>query len=68
MVKKIILTTIFIIMVTFVDTVYAEQYHTSSVNFKRIGISDGLSQGAVQDIVQDSDGYMWFATEDGLNK
>ncbi len=47
MVKKIILTTIFIIMVTFVDTVYAEQYHTSSVNFKRIGISDGLSQGSV---------------------
>lgn len=67
-VKQIILATIFIILFTFADTVYADQYHTSSVNFKRIEISDGLSQGTVQDIVQDSDGYMWFATEDGLNK
>ncbi|WP_195986678.1 sensor histidine kinase [Clostridium sp. D53t1_180928_C8] len=66
--KKIILATIFIMMIAFGDNVYAYQDKTSSVNFKRIEISDGLSQGTIQDIMQDSDGYIWFATEDGLNK
>ncbi|MGE5806617.1 MAG: two-component regulator propeller domain-containing protein [Ignavibacteria bacterium] len=29
---------------------------------------DGLSQNTVHSILQDSKGFMWFATEDGLNK
>ncbi len=29
---------------------------------------DGLSQSTVQAILQDSEGYMWFGTQDGLNK
>ncbi|MDF1575183.1 MAG: two-component regulator propeller domain-containing protein [Bacteroidales bacterium] len=36
--------------------------------FKRITINDGLSLSSVYHIYQDSKGFMWFGTEDGLNK
>ncbi|GAB4169172.1 MAG: sensor histidine kinase [Calditrichia bacterium] len=29
---------------------------------------NGLSQNTIQDIIQDKSGYMWFATQDGLNR
>lgn len=29
---------------------------------------EGLSQGMINGILQDREGYMWFATKDGLNK
>lgn len=39
-------------------------------NFRVRGFSvnDGLSQGIVQDILQDRNGYIWFSTWNGLNK
>lgn len=40
----------------------------SRLMFKKLTIEDGLSQSAVNDIVQDKYGFMWFATHDGLNK
>jgi len=36
--------------------------------FSRISINEGLSQSTVRTILQDSEGYMWFGTQDGLNK
>ena len=36
--------------------------------FHHVTINEGLSQSTVQAIFQDSDGYMWFGTQDGLNK
>ena len=31
-----------------------------------ITVDDGLPQSSVSDIIQDKDGYIWLATEDGL--
>jgi ligand-binding sensor domain-containing protein len=33
-----------------------------------ITMEDGLSQGMVFDIAKDQDGFMWFATKNGLNR
>jgi len=41
---------------------------TSTVRFERMTVEDGLSQNAVLTILQDQKGFMWFGTEDGLNK
>jgi len=36
--------------------------------FEHITSEDGLSENVVNDIFQDSKGFMWFGTNDGLNK
>lgn len=38
------------------------------VRFNQISTSEGLSQDIVKAIVQDRKGFMWFGTEDGLNR
>ncbi|MBL4658456.1 MAG: hypothetical protein JKX73_10680 [Flavobacteriales bacterium] len=38
------------------------------VQFSNITMEDGLSQTTVFSIAQDHQGFMWFGTEDGLNK
>ncbi len=39
-----------------------------SIRFEQITTEDGLSQSTVNTILQDSRGFLWFATEDGLNR
>jgi len=41
---------------------------TKQIRFKRLTIDDGLSLSSVYCIHQDSKGFMWFGTEDGLNR
>jgi ligand-binding sensor domain-containing protein/signal transduction histidine kinase len=40
----------------------------NDIRFQRITITDGLSLSSVYCIFQDTKGFMWFGTEDGLNK
>jgi signal transduction histidine kinase/ligand-binding sensor domain-containing protein len=40
----------------------------SNIKFERISREEGLSQGTILCILQDSLGFMWFCTEDGLNR
>jgi ligand-binding sensor domain-containing protein len=41
---------------------------TNDLRFEKIGFEQGLSGETVIAILQDSKGYMWFGTLDGLNK
>ncbi|KJD34237.1 histidine kinase [Tamlana sedimentorum] len=41
---------------------------TQQMAFQQLNVEQGLSQNSVISIAQDSIGYMWFATQDGLNK
>ncbi len=38
------------------------------LHFESFTIDDGLSQGFISAILQDKKGFMWFGTNDGLNK
>jgi ligand-binding sensor domain-containing protein/signal transduction histidine kinase len=46
---------------------YGAQYNPS-IRFERIGIDQGLSHSSVNTILQDSQGFLWFGTQDGLNR
>lgn len=39
-----------------------------SNHFEHLSVKDGLSHNSVNCILQDREGFMWFATNDGLNK
>jgi signal transduction histidine kinase/ligand-binding sensor domain-containing protein len=41
---------------------------SSGIRFDRITAEDGLSHDTVTSILQDRRGFMWFGTEDGLNR
>jgi len=41
---------------------------TPSIRFESLALEDGLSQNTVTAIVQDPAGFMWFGTQDGLNR
>src|SRR5262245_28714074 len=38
------------------------------IYFEHLTMRDGLSQGTVMSILQDSQGYLWLATESGLDR
>ena len=48
--------------------VVISQNDDRQISFRDLSVDDGLSQNSVVSIAQDSIGYMWFATQDGLNK
>lgn len=53
-----------LIIFLFLSTkIYAQE-----INFKHLSGDDGLSQNFVSCILQDSKGFMWFGTKDGLNR
>lgn len=55
--------TLAIICILIINKLSAQTY-----NFNNYSLKDGLIQSNVNDILQDKDGYMWFATDGGLSK
>lgn len=46
----------------------ASAQNNKQVAFRELTVEQGLSQNSVVSIAQDTTGYMWFASQDGLNK
>ena len=61
--KRTVRSFIFIFLFATLSLTGQSLYH-----FETIGIEDGLSQSRVMSIVQDTIGFLWFATQDGLNR
>ena len=47
---------------------HANNINQNPLKFERISIAEGLSQSYVYDIIQDKNGFIWIATQDGLNR
>ena len=64
--KITIFKRLFILLVVFLLFGYLSITSSQSDIFLRIGTEEGLAPGNVNDIVQDSLGFIWFGTESGL--
>ncbi|RLC11088.1 MAG: hypothetical protein DRI57_19415 [Deltaproteobacteria bacterium] len=61
--KKVCGTILLVIVLTISASATADD-----IRFGRITIEQGLSQNSVSCILQDTRGFMWFGTMEGLNK
>ncbi len=60
-----------IIFVSSIPALFAQNLNKTNYplyNFENISLESGLSQTSVFDIIQDKQGFLWFATQDGLNR
>jgi len=63
--EKIIIVLLLLIHVL-VSDIYAQDL--PAFRFRKIDVDDGLSENSVVCMLQDSRGFMWFGTNDGLNR
>ncbi len=56
----------YILLIVVSLTGYAQKQ--TQMSFSRVSMDEGLSQVSVNSILQDSTGFLWFATLDGLNR
>ena len=64
--KKCIRQTLFTLFFLLAQGVFASP--GAELSFHHLDISNGLSQNGIKCMVQDRTGFMWFGTEDGLNR
>jgi len=66
--KKIIIILILVFIFLFIKGDISYASISESIKFKNLTIEDGLSQSTVENMYQDSKGYIWIATNDGLDR
>lgn len=48
--------------------IFVQNLFSQGLNFNNLSVKDGLSNNKVVAILQDKTGFLWFGTEDGLNR
>lgn len=56
------------ILILLICIVPTNIYASKMINFENLTIENGLSQATAEAIIQDSNGYIWIGTNDGLNR
>lgn len=59
---------VFCVFGDFLSPAYLPAQRQQNIKFERITIEEGLSQNTVKAVLEDSKGFLWFGTEDGLNR
>jgi ligand-binding sensor domain-containing protein len=59
---------IFCLCVALAAAAIGEAAGAASHEFERLSLREGLSQSIIEGIAQDKKGFLWFVTEDGLNR
>ena len=66
--KKYIYTLLYIIVLNLVWMMNPIHAHNIHLDATRLSAKDGLSCNTVKCIVQDRDGFIWFATPNGMSR
>lgn len=61
--KKSCFSILFVCLIFLATKIHAQDY-----KFSHISVADGLSQAVVNCMIQDEKGFMWFGTQEGLNR
>lgn len=64
--QKFILLKVFLLLSIFAVPLLMQGQN--QIIFEELTINDGLSNGTINSIFKDSRGFMWFCTDDGLNR
>lgn len=62
------LISLFLVQVIFLLSFSTVKGAVTNFNFDRISIDEGLSNRIIHDIFKDSEGFLWFCTENGINR
>jgi len=57
-----------VILLFWTSSAFPQLSNYKNLTFEHLSIEHGLSQITVHSIMQDSKGFLWFGTEDGLNR
>jgi signal transduction histidine kinase/DNA-binding response OmpR family regulator/ligand-binding sensor domain-containing protein len=66
MLRFAVLINFILFSINFYAVITIEQYQ--NIQYRTLTSKNGLSQMTVLDVIQDSQGYLWFATRDGINR
>ncbi|WP_166638800.1 ligand-binding sensor domain-containing protein [Paraglaciecola marina] len=58
----------FAILLIFILNTFVVAAPVVPTHFTHLSVQDGLSQVTVSDIIEDNIGFMWFSTQNGLNR
>ncbi|MBK7631225.1 MAG: hypothetical protein IPJ23_11095 [Ignavibacteriales bacterium] len=61
-------TTLYIIIVIITGFYFQTEIFPQSITFNHLTVEDGLSNNDVNTLIQDRTGFIWFGTDDGLNR
>ena len=59
-----VIVTLIVIHIFLLSKLFSQQH----ISFDHLSVEDGLSQSSVTCILQDKKGFIWFGTQDGLNR